>query len=64
MLFLEGFYEVVHNALIEVVAAQTVVTCGCKNFDYAVADFEDGDIERAAAEVVDKDLLVFSLSRP
>ena len=46
-----------HDALVEVVAAETVVAGGGKNLDHAVVDVEDGDIERAAAEVVDHDLL-------
>ena len=58
MFFLERIDEVIHNSLIKVVAAQTVVAGGCKNFDHAVADFENRDIERAAAEVVNKYFLV------
>ena len=55
---LELVDEVLGDACIKVVAAEAVVTCGCKNFDNTVADLENGDIEGAAAEVVDHDLLI------
>ena len=35
-----------------------VVTCGCKNLLNAVAHFDDGNIEGAAAEVVNHNLLI------
>ena len=35
------------------------VTVGGQNFDNAVADIDDGDIECAAAQVIDHDLLLF-----
>ena len=38
---LELGYDIIHDALIEVVAAQTVVAVGCKNFKYAVAYLKD-----------------------
>ena len=47
-----------HDDLVEVVAAQVRVAVGGLHFEDAVADFEDGDIERAAAEVVHRDALV------
>ena len=43
------------DALVEVVAAQVGVAVGRLDLDDALADFEDGDIECAAAEVVDGD---------
>jgi len=49
--------EVVHDALVEVVAAQMVVArCG-EHLDDARRDVEDRHVERAAAQVVDHDLL-------
>ena len=49
------------DALIEVVAAEVRVAVGRLHFDDALADFEDRDVERAAAEVVDRDGLVLLL---
>ncbi len=50
--------QLLDDALVEVVAAQAVVAGGGQNFDNAVADLQNGDIEGAAAQVVDHDLLV------
>ena len=61
MALLELVDHVVHEALIEVVAAQTVVAVGRQHFKDAVGNFKDGDIEGTAAEVVDHDLAVFLL---
>ena len=55
---LELVNEVLGDACVEVVAAQAVVAGGCENLDNAVADLQHGDIEGAAAEVVDHDLLI------
>ena len=49
--------EVVDNALVEVFAAQVGVAVGGFDFEHTVADLEDRDVERAAAEVVDRDRL-------
>ena len=58
---LEGGNHPIHDALIEVVAAQAVVAGGCKHFLHAVAHLDDGDIERTAAEVIHHDLLLVAL---
>ena len=54
--------ELVNNPLgnthVEVVAAETVVTCCSKNLYNAVTDFKDRDVEGTAAEVVNHNLLV------
>ena len=55
---LEFGNEVVHDALVEIIAAEVGVAVGGKDFDNAVADVQNGDIERAAAEVIDHDLLL------
>ena len=59
--FLEFVRHVVQQTLIEVIAAQMVVTGSCQNLLYAVAHFDDGNIEGTAAEVVDHDLLLIFL---
>ena len=51
----------VHDALVDVVAAEVGVAVGGFHFDDAVADFEDGDVEGAAAEIVDGDGFVLLL---
>ena len=59
--FLNSADDPVDNALVDVVAAQVRVAVGGLHFHHALAHFQDGDIERAAAEVVDGDGLVFLL---
>ena len=51
----------VDDPLVEVVAAEVRVAVGRLHLDDALADFEDRDVERAAAEVVDGDRLVLLL---
>ena len=57
-LALEGVGNPVHDACIEVIAAETVVARGGQHLEDAVRDLEDRDIERTAAEVKDHDLLL------
>ena len=49
--------QILHNALIEIVAAQTVVAGGGQHLDDAVVDLQNGHIKCAAAQIVDHDLL-------
>ena len=51
--------EVIDDGLVDIVAAQVCVAVCGENFDDALGDFEDGDVESAAAEVVDGDFFVF-----
>ncbi len=61
MFLLEFGDDPVDDALVDVVAAQVRVAVGGFHFDDAVADFEDGDVEGAAAEVVNRDGFVLLL---
>ena len=49
----------VDDPLVEVIAAQACIAVGGQNFDDAVADLDDGNIECTAAQVIDHDLLLF-----
>src|SRR5207237_582042 len=55
---LEAVDQPVHDPLVEVFAAEVRVAGGREHFEQAVLELEDGDVERAAAEVVDGDELV------
>src|SRR5882672_1202764 len=46
-----------HDAVVEVVAAQVGIARGGEDLEDVLADLEDGDVEGAATEVVDRDLL-------
>ena len=54
----------VHQDVVDVVAAQVGVAVGRHDLDHLVADLQDGDVEGAAAEVVDRDQLVLGLVEP
>ena len=56
--------EPVDDRLVEVVAAEVVVTRGRLDLEDAVADLEHRHVERAAAEVEDEDRLVGLLVEP
>ena len=61
VLFLKLINEPLDDALVKIVAAEVGVAVGSLHFKHAVADFEDGDIERTAAEVVHGDFFLFLL---
>src|SRR6266542_423650 len=56
--------EPVDDPLVDVVAAEVRVAVCREHLDDVLADLEDRDVERAAAEVVDGDLLVLLLVEP
>ena len=64
LLPLELVGDPVDDALVEVVATEVGVAVGGLDLEHALADLEDRDVERAAAEVVDGDLLVRLLVEP
>ena len=55
---LELFHQELDDALVEVFAAKERVAVGGAHFHDVVADFEDGDVKGAAAQVEHGDLLV------
>ncbi len=61
LLLLELVGEVVDEPHVEVFAAEEGVAVGRLHLEHAVADLEHGNIEGAAAEVVDRDGLAFLL---
>ena len=65
MRVLELLDQVVDDPLVPVVAAEVVVAGGRLDLDDALADLEQGHVERAAAEVEDEDgLVVLALVEP
>ena len=61
LVLLELAQQPLDDALVEVIAAQVGVTVGRLDLEHSVAQLEDRDVERAAAQVVDGDLLVLLL---
>src|SRR5699024_4550962 len=58
---LEISQHIICDLLVEIISAQSVVSCCGKNFDDTVADLDDRYIKCTAAEVVNHDLLLFSV---
>ncbi len=61
LVFFELLHQPVHDPEVEIIAAEVGVAVGGLDFEDAVADLQNGDIERPAAEVVDRDALVLLL---
>merc|ERR1719191_1556138 len=57
-LLVEDLDEVLHDALVEVLASQVRVAVGRHNLEDAVVDRKQRNVERATAKVVDKDVLL------
>ena len=55
--FLKVIDDPVDDALVEIIAAETVVAVGGQHFKHAVADFQQTYVERAAAKVVHQNFL-------
>ena len=61
LVLLELGHDPIDDPLVEVVPAQVRIAVGRLDLDHALPDLEDGDVEGAAAEVVDGDGLVLLL---
>jgi hypothetical protein len=63
-LLLEFVGEIVHQPHVEVFAAEESVAVRRLHLEHAVADFENGDIEHAAAEIIDRNRAGLVLVEP
>ena len=61
---LEDPEQVIGDTLVEVVAAQVIVARSREHLDHALADLDDRDVERAAAQVIDHHLLRIAVVEP
>ena len=57
----ELIHNPVHHALINVIAAEVGVAVRGLHFHHALADFQDGNVERAAAEIIYGNRLILLL---
>ena len=55
LLLLEFVGQIIDQPHVEIFAAEEGVAVGRLHLEHAVADFENGNVERAAAEVIDRD---------
>ena len=61
---LELLHQPVDNPLVDVVATQVRVAVGGFDFHHPISDFEDGNVERAATEVIHRDGFVLLFVEP
>ena len=64
LVLLEALGQIFDDLVVEILAAQEGVAVGRLHLEHAVADLEHRDVERAAAEVIDRDRLAVLLLEP
>ena len=64
LLFLEFVGQIIDQPHVEIFAAEEGVAVGRLHLEHAVADFENGNIEGAAAKVIDRDGAGLALVEP
>ena len=57
----EFLADKINEALIEIIATEMSVSIGCKHFEDAIADIENGNVECPAAEIKDGDTRILAL---
>ena len=61
LLLLKLINKVIRDKFVEIVTAEVIITRGGFDLEHAFASRQDGDIERAPAEIIDKDRNVLFL---
>ena len=56
ILLFELVGQIIDDAFVEILAAEKGIAVGRLDLEHAIADLENGNVERAAAEIVDDDL--------
>src|SRR5258706_234877 len=56
ILFAEFVGQVVHDPLVEILTSEEGIAVGRLDFEHAVADLENRNVERATAQIIDGDL--------
>ena len=64
LLPLEFVGKIVHETHVEVFAAEERITVSGFNLEDSVADIQDGDVERTATEIIDRNLALLLLLKP
>ena len=54
----------IHDHLIEIIATQMRIAVGGLYFEHAIADFQNGNVERATAQVIDRDGFICLFVQP
>ena len=64
VIFFELFDEMVHDAQIKVIAAEEGITARRTDLEHTIAHIKNGNIERAAAKVINGNDFIFLFIKP